>query len=97
MSASICYLLVQKRRHEEDTNGDLAFIRRCSDIPKECFIKSAKNAVETSGISEVITTLQVIKTAVEMCELDSQIEALTMKPKDEKNEPSKRPILGLKK
>jgi len=55
-------------------------------------------AVETSGIEEVITTLQVIKTALEAGGLDAQIEALTSKSsKVAEVVQTKRPILGLKK
>lgn len=57
-------------------------------------VKKGMNAIETSGIAEVVTTLQVLKTAVEAGELDAQIEALTAKLK----EPATgRPTLTLKK
>lgn len=61
-------------------------------------LKDGHNAVETTGIAEVITTLQVIKTAVEAGDLDVQIEALASKsPQVAEAVQTKRPILGLKK
>jgi hypothetical protein len=46
-------------------------------------IVKGKNAIETTGLASVITTLQVLKTAVEAGELDPQIEAISAKSKPE--------------
>ena len=36
-----------------------------------------KNAIETAGVAEVITSLQLLKAAVDAGELDAQMEALS--------------------
>lgn len=56
-------------------------------------IQKGKNAIETSGINEVVTTLEIIKGAVESGELDAQIEALSGQLKQS----FKRETLTLKK
>ena len=77
-------------------NGKTCITIRYGAKPLE--LQVGLNAVETSGIAEVITTLQVIKTAVEAGGLDAQIEALTSKSsKVAEVVQTKRPILGLKK
>jgi hypothetical protein len=61
-------------------------------------IVEGKNAIETDSIADVITSLQVIRTAVDAGELDTRIEAVTKKVKDGFGEPSpseKRPTLKL--
>lgn len=63
-------------------------------------IVEGKNAIETDSIADVITSLQVIRTAVDSGELDKRIEAVTTKVKDGFNEtatsaPEKRSILRL--
>lgn len=40
-------------------------------------IVEGKNAIETDSIADVITSLQVIRTAVESGELDKRIDAVT--------------------
>lgn len=45
-------------------------------------IVEGKNAIETDSIADVITSLQVIRTAVDTGELDKRIEAVTNKVKD---------------
>ena len=40
-------------------------------------VVEGKNAIETDNIADVITSLQVIRTAVDSGELDNRIEALT--------------------
>jgi hypothetical protein len=45
-------------------------------------IVEGKNAIETGSIADVITSLQVIRTAVDSGELDNRIEAVTKKVKD---------------
>ena len=40
-------------------------------------ISKGKNAVETAGVAEVITSLQLLKSAVDAGELDAQMEALS--------------------
>ena len=45
-------------------------------------IVEGKNAIETDSIADVITSLQVIRTAVDSGELDKRIEAITQKVKD---------------
>lgn len=57
-------------------------------------VKKGMNAIETNSIAEVVSALQVLKTAVEAGELDAQIEALTAKGKESS---TGRPILTLKK
>ena len=69
-------------------------------------IMDGKNAIEADNIADVITSLQVIRSAVDEGELDKRIEAVTSKIKDGKREatqtpiqtpaaPEKRTILGL--
>ena len=63
-------------------------------------IVEGKNAIETDSIADVITSLQVIRTAVDSGELDKRIEAVTTKVKEGFNEtatsaPEKRSILRL--
>jgi hypothetical protein len=45
-------------------------------------IVEGKNAIETDSIADVITSLQVIRTAVDAGELDKRIKAVTNKVKD---------------
>jgi predicted transcriptional regulator len=65
-----------------------------------------KNAIEAENIADVITSLQVIRSAVDAGELDKRIEAVTGKIKEGMREatptpvqtpaaPEKRSILGL--
>jgi hypothetical protein len=62
-------------------------------------IVEGKNAIETDSIADVITSLQVIRTAVDSGELDKRIEAVTNKVKEGFGETSapldKRPTLKL--
>ena len=61
-------------------------------------IVEGKNAIETDNIADVITSLQVIRTAVDSGELDKRIEAVTTKVKEGFNEAAtteKRPTLKL--
>jgi hypothetical protein len=61
-------------------------------------IVEGKNAIETDSIADVITSLQVIRTAVDSGELDKRIEAVTNMVKDGFNETAtreKRPTLKL--
>ena len=63
-------------------------------------IVEGKNAIETDSIADVITSLQVIRTAVDSGELDKRIEAITQKVKDGFSETStpaqgKRSILKM--
>lgn len=65
-------------------------------------IMDGKNAIEADSIADVITSLQVIRSAVDSGELDKRIEAVTGKIKEgmETSTPSpaapeKRSILGL--
>ena len=61
-------------------------------------IVEGKNAIETDSIADVITSLQVIRTAVDAGELDKRIEAVTKKVKNGLGETvsvEKRPILKL--
>ena len=44
-------------------------------------IVEGKNAIEADSIADVITSLQVIRTAVDSGELDARIQALTAKEK----------------
>ena len=81
----------------QNENGKTCITVRYGAKPLE--LAKGQNAAETSGIAEVITTLQVIKTAVEAGDLDLQIQALTDKTPVIADEPApvKRPILGLRK
>ena len=54
-------------------------------------IVEGKNAIETDSIADVITSLQVIRTAVASGELDKRIEAVTSKIKDGMFEPASAP------
>ena len=60
-----------------------------------------KNAIEADSIADVITSLQVIRSAVDAGELDKRIEALADKGKSGETvqapapQPEKRSILGL--
>lgn len=61
-------------------------------------IVEGKNAIETDSIADVITSLQVIRTAVDSGELDKRIEAVTKQVKEGlngSNLPEKRPTLKL--
>jgi hypothetical protein len=61
-------------------------------------IVDGKNAIETDSIADVITSLQVIRTAVDSGELDKRIEAVTNKVKEgfgETASTDKRPTLKL--
>ncbi len=61
-------------------------------------IVDGKNAIETDSIAEVITSLQVIRTAVDSGELDARIEAINGLMKlgfDKEIQASKRPTLKL--
>jgi len=61
-------------------------------------IVEGKNAIETDSIADVITSLQVIRSAVDAGELDKRIEAVTKKVKNGFGETAsveKRPILKL--
>ncbi len=61
-------------------------------------IVEGKNAIETDSIADVITSLQVIRTAVDAGELDKRIEAVTQKVKNGFGQTApveKRPILKL--
>ena len=61
-------------------------------------IVEGKNAIETDSIADVITSLQVIRTAVDSGELDSRIEAISGLVKsgfDKEAQGSKRPTLKL--
>jgi hypothetical protein len=61
-------------------------------------IVEGKNAIETDSIADVITSLQVIRTAVDAGELDKRIEAVTNKVKEGFGETAateKRPTLKL--
>ena len=64
-------------------------------------IIEGKNAIETDSIADVITSLQVIRTAVDIGELDGRIEALADKGKFDKTvqtlaqQSEKRAILRL--
>ena len=61
-------------------------------------IVDGKNAIENDSIAEVITTLQVIRTAVDTGELDARIEAISGLMKlgfDKEIQASKRPTLKL--
>ncbi len=61
-------------------------------------IVEGKNAIETDSIADVITSLQVIRTAVDSGELDARIEAINGLMKlgfDKEIQASKRPTLKL--
>ena len=61
-------------------------------------VVDGKNAIETDNIAGVITTLQILKTAVDAGELDSRIDAVMGQGKDsDKNSQvsDKRPTLKL--
>jgi hypothetical protein len=61
-------------------------------------IVEGKNAIETDSIADVITSLQVIRAAVDSGELDKRIEAVTNKVKEGFGETApteKRPTLKL--
>jgi hypothetical protein len=61
-------------------------------------IVEGKNAIETDSIADVITSLQVIRTAVDLGELDSRIEAISSLVKssfDKEAQTSKRSTLKL--
>ena len=63
-------------------------------------IVEGKNAIETDSIADVITSLQVIRSAADKGELDKRIEAVTSKIKEGLSEPAsaapeRRSILGL--
>ena len=61
-------------------------------------IVEGKNAIETDSIADVITSLQVIRSAVDSGELDSRIEAISGLVKsgfDKEAQGSKRPTLKL--
>ena len=61
-------------------------------------IVEGKNAIENDSIAEVITSLQVIRTAVDTGELDARIEAISGLMKlgfDKEIQASKRPTLKL--
>ena len=58
----------------KDENGKTCIIIRYGARPLE--LAKGKNAIEAANISEVITTLQVVKSAVEAGKLDAQIDAL---------------------
>ncbi len=61
-------------------------------------IVEGKNAIETDSIADVITSLQVIRSAVDAGELDKRIEAVTKNVKNGFGETAtveKRPILKL--
>ena len=61
-------------------------------------IVEGKNAIETDNIADVITSLQVIRSAVDSGELDSRIEAISGLVKsgfDKESQGSKRPTLKL--
>ena len=56
-------------------------------------LQRGKNAIEAANLQEVISTLQIVKTAAESGELDTQIESLSGQVK----QGFKREILTLKK
>lgn len=61
-------------------------------------IAKGKNAIETGGIAEVISSLQILKSAVEAGDLDAVLESLSAQVNDafEKGaEPEKRQTLKL--
>ena len=63
-----------------DEKGNLCITVRYGARTRE--IVEGKNAIETDSIADVITSLQVIRTAVDSGELDKRIEAITQKVKD---------------
>ena len=61
-------------------------------------VVEGKNAIETENIAGVITTLEVLRTAVDAGELDARIEAISGLVKsgfDKEAQTSKRPTLKL--
>jgi hypothetical protein len=61
-------------------------------------VVEGKNAIETENIAGVITTLEVLRTAVDAGELDGRIEAISGLVKsgfDKDAQTSKRPTLKL--
>jgi hypothetical protein len=57
-----------------------------------------KNAIETDSIAGVVTTLEVLRSAVDAGELDARIEAISGLVKsgfDKESQGSKRPTLKL--
>jgi hypothetical protein len=57
-----------------------------------------KNAIETDSIAGVVTTLEVLRSAVDAGELDARIEAISSLVKsgfDKEAQSSKRPTLKL--
>ncbi len=58
-------------------------------------IMDGKNAIEADNIADVITSLQVIRSAVDAGELDKRIEAVTSKIKDGMREPTPTPVQPL--
>ena len=61
-------------------------------------IVEGKNAIETDSLADVIASLQVIRSAVDVGELDKRIEAVTKRVKDGFSESApveKRPTLKL--
>ena len=61
-------------------------------------VVEGKNAIETENIAGVITTLEVLRTAVDAGELDARIEAISGLVKsgfDKEAQSSKRPTLKL--
>ncbi len=62
---------------------------------KQLELVKGRNAIETNGIDGVISTLGIIKSAVEAGELDAQIEGLASK--DKGIEPPVRATLSLRK
>jgi hypothetical protein len=55
-------------------------------------IMDGKNAIEADNIADVITSLQVIRSAVDAGELDKRIEAVTGKIKEGLREPNPSPV-----
>jgi hypothetical protein len=61
-------------------------------------VVEGKNAIETENIAGVITTLEVLRTAVDAGELDGRIEAISGLVKagfDKESQGLKRPTLKL--
>ena len=79
-----------------DQRGKLCITVRYGARTRE--IVDGKNAIENDSIAEVITSLQVIRTAVDTGELDARIEAISGLMKlgfDKEIQASKRPTLKL--
>ena len=55
-------------------------------------IMDGKKAIEADNIADVITSLQVIRSAVDAGELDKRIEAVTGKIKEGMREPTPSPV-----